>query len=81
MYQEPLVSNPKILSIDDRKSIFSIVDTLYTVHSNFLQQLQKVMLETPSGHVALGDVFQSDLIQELKVGVDPPRRSILFLTL
>ena len=68
MYKEPLTQNPKLLSRDERVKIFSIVDTLYTVHSNFLQKLQKVVLEqSPSGIVALGDVFKAELVQELKV--------------
>ena len=44
------------------------MDTLYTIHSNFLQKLQKAVLEqTPTGIIALGDVFKGELVQELKV--------------
>ena len=68
MYKEPLTKNSKLLSRDERVKIFSIVDTLYTVHSNFLQKLQKVILDqTPSGIIALGEVFKDELVQELKV--------------
>jgi hypothetical protein len=68
VYKEPLEKNPKLLSRDERVKIFSIVDTLYAVHLNFLQKLQKVVLEhNPNSPLALSPVFEKELLQELKV--------------
>jgi hypothetical protein len=68
VYEEPLEKNPKLLARDERKKIFSIVKTLFSVHSNFLQKLQKVVLQHQNDtQTVLGDVFQEALAQELKV--------------
>tara|TARA_R110002050_G_scaffold262417_1_gene402635 strand:- start:327 stop:740 length:414 start_codon:yes stop_codon:yes gene_type:complete len=42
VYMEPLEQQPKLLSRDERVKIFSIVETLATLHSAFLQKLEKV---------------------------------------